>query len=90
LPENRELSLGRLRLSVARMKQKPELLHKYQSVIDDQLQKGVIEKVERHARDGRVHYIPRHADITPHKSTTKLRVGYDASAKTQPDNLSLN
>jgi len=90
LPENRELSLRRLRSSVARMKQKPELLQKYQSVIDDQLQKGVIEKVERNARDGRVHYIPHHAVITKHKSTTMLRVAYDASAKTKPDNLSLN
>ena len=51
---------------------------------------GVIEEVERHARDGRVHYIPHRAVITPHTSTTKLRVVYDASAKTKPDNFSLN
>ena len=36
------------------------------------------------------YYIPHHAVITQHKSTTMLRVAYDASAKTKPDNLSLN
>ena len=38
----------------------------------------------------RKHYIPHHAVETPSKATTKLRVIYDASAKSKPTNLSLN
>lgn len=36
------------------------------------------------------HYIPHHAVINPLKSTTKLRVVYDASAKERKDNTNLN
>lgn len=80
LPENRELALLRLKSNVARMKNKPDLLEKYNDVIQEQLSKGVIEKVERNMASGMVHYISHHAVITPHTSTTKLRVMYDASA----------
>ena len=36
------------------------------------------------------HYIPHHPVITPLKATTKVRVVYDASAKTRQSNQSLN
>jgi hypothetical protein len=39
---------------------------------------------------GPVHYIPHHAVLTPTKSTTKLRIVYDASAKTMQSHKSLN
>lgn len=45
LPTNRELALGRLRSSVSKMRNKPGLMKAYDSVIRDQLEKGVIEKV---------------------------------------------
>ncbi|XP_060570805.1 uncharacterized protein LOC132729079 [Ruditapes philippinarum] len=90
LPENRELALARLKSNIARMKNKPEVLKKYNEVIQDQLSKGVIEKIDRSSMSDLVHYIPHHAVITPHKSTTKLRVVYDASAKSDRNNKSLN
>ncbi|XP_052764085.1 uncharacterized protein LOC128206006 [Mya arenaria] len=90
LPSNRQLALGRLRSTVARMCKRPELFKKYNTVIEDQLEKGVIEKVNFGDQDGVVHYIPHHAVITPQKTTTKLRVVYDASSKTRKENHSLN
>ena len=43
LPENFELAMGPL---LKRMKQTPELLTKYNETIQDQLEKGIIEKVD--------------------------------------------
>ena len=90
LPLNRELALGRLRSNVKRMKDKPELINTYDKIIQDQLEKGVIEKVDETVADGPRHYLPHHAVINPLKPTTKLRIVYDASAKSRKDNKSLN
>ena len=63
----------------------------YTAVIQEQLECGIIEKVHSDLKQGGVtHYIPQHAIITPTKSTTKVRVVYDASAKTRQTNKSLN
>ena len=45
LPENRTLALGRRKSLVSRMKSNPELIQKYDNIIADQLNKGIIEKV---------------------------------------------
>ncbi|CAC5404955.1 unnamed protein product [Mytilus coruscus] len=90
LPVNRVLVLSRLKSCLARMKKKQELLEKYNSFIQDQLDKGIVEKVEEHSTEGLKHYIPHHAVITPNKTTTKLRLVYDASAKPKTEVNSLN
>lgn len=90
LPVNRELAMGRLKSSASRMKNKPELIKSYDSIIQDQLDKGVIEKVNETCSDGPKHYLPHHAIINPLKPTTKLRIVYAASAKSRKGNKSLN
>ena len=91
LPENYELCFGRLKSLYNRLKENSELLQRYDAVIKDQLQKGVIETLVNESAQGtRIHYIPHHAIITPEKDTTKVRIVYDASAKTKKSNLSLN
>jgi len=91
LPENFELSLGRLKSLYKRIGASPELLQKYNSIIQDQLEKGIIERIKEESEQGeRRHYIPHHAILTPEKETTKIRIVYDASAKTKKSNLSLN
>ena len=90
LPVNRQLAVGRLRSNVSRMRNKPELLKQYDSIIQDQLNKGIIEKVENTYTDNIKHYLPHHAVINPHKPTTKLRVVYDASSKAKKEYNSLN
>ena len=90
LPENRALALGRLRSLVSQMKNSPVLIQKYDKIIEDQLNKGVIEQVGYDSNDSIKHFIPHHAVINPPKATTNVRVVYDASAKCKSENKSLN
>ena len=50
----------------------------------------MIEKVETDSENGMIHYLPHHAVVNPLKPTTKLRVLYNASAKTRQKHQSLN
>ena len=91
LPTNYELAMGRLRSLVNRLMQNPEHLRKCDAVIQDQLQKGIIEAVpEQDSTNTLKHYIPHHEIVTPEKTTTKIRIVFDASAKTRKGSHSLN
>lgn len=90
LPVNRDHAMGRLRSCVSRMVTKPELMKQYSSIIQDPLEKGVIEKMDNTHTNGIIHYLPHHAVINSLKPTTKLRIVYDASAKYSQVNNSLN
>ena len=81
LPTNHALAMGRLRSFVSKIKRQTELMQKYDNIIQEQVDRGVIEKIDRFIQDGEKHYLPHHAIITLQKSTTKVRVVYDASAK---------
>ena len=65
-------------------------MEEYDNVIKDQLQKGIVERVDETepGEVGKVHYLPHHAVIRRDKETTRLRVVYDASSKT--NGVSLN
>ncbi|KAK6175232.1 hypothetical protein SNE40_013739 [Patella caerulea] len=54
----------------------------------DQINQGIVEKVENpsHGQPGKIYFVPIRRD----KTTTKLRIVYDASSKQQPDLPSLN
>ncbi|MCG7879158.1 MAG: reverse transcriptase domain-containing protein [Candidatus Thiodiazotropha endolucinida] len=90
IPDNRPLAVGRLKSLISRLQSRPDVLKKYNAVIKDQLDKNIIEKVDKTVSDGIRHYIPHHAVVKPEKSTTKLRIVYDASAKSKCENRSLN
>ncbi len=92
LPSNFNLCLRRLRSLLRSLQSKPDnLSERYNKNFVDQLHLGIIEKVEDTQQDGpRLHYIPHHAVITPLKTTTKLRVVFDASAKEEKMQMSLN
>ena len=91
LPENYQLAYGRLRSIVQKLKKDPKLLKQYEEIIQEQLRRGIIEKVTDHCEEGTLkHYITHHPIITPSKNTTKVRVVYDASAKTKQSQRSLN
>ncbi len=58
------------------------ILKEYDSIIREQLQRGIVEPVS--VSEGSTitpHYLPNHAIVRQDKSTTKVRVVYDASAK---------
>ena len=91
LPENYELSYGRLKSLHKQLMEVPEILCKYDSIIKDQQEKDIIERFDEKSKEGeRKHYIPHHAVFTPAKDTTKVCTVYDASAKTKKTILSLN
>ena len=91
LPTNYALALSRFKSVAQRLFDDPELLKQYDSIMQEQLRRGIIEKVSADSEEGRLkHYIPHHPVITPSKTTTKVRLVYDASAKTKKSNNSLN
>ncbi len=89
LPDNYHLSSRRLQGLLRRLRQNPAILRQYDSVIREQIQQGVVEVVENPETNlGKTHYLPHHAVVRQDKETTKLRVVFDASAKS--DGPSLN
>ena len=89
LLDNYQLALKRLRGLQHRLQQQPELLKEYDAIIQDQVKQGVVEVVtDPTPTDGRtVHYLPHHAVVRRDKATTKMRIVYDASAKTTGPSL---
>ena len=85
IPDNYLLVRNRLSYSLNRLRSKPELLQQYDNVIKEQLNCGVVELIDRSAEEkvrlGTVHYIPHKEVVKEDRATTKLRVVYDASAK---------
>lgn len=93
LPSNFVQALSRLRAVVNRLKQNPKLFKQYQDIITQQLNNNIIERVDddnTKRRTTMVHYLPHHAVMTPSKTTTKIRIVYDGSAKPKSTDKSLN
>ena len=89
LPDHLELCRKRLKGLLKRLRQNPPLLKDYNSVINEQVVNGIVEVVDNSVSStDRTHYLPHHCVVRQNKSTTKVRVVYDASAKT--DGPSLN
>ena len=88
LPDNFQLSLTRVRGLIRRLQQMPSILQEYDHIIREQLKRGIVEAVTNSsATGGQVHYLPHHAVVRSDKTTTKLRIVYDASARTNGPSL---
>jgi hypothetical protein len=70
LPDNRPLAAGRLKSLITRLHDKPDVLKIYDSVIQGQLAKRLIEKVDRFQKDGVLHYLPHHPVIKLNNANT--------------------
>ena len=67
-----------------RLRHNPDLLQSYNKVIREQIEGGIVEDAPMSVSNpARLHYLPHHAVLRTDKETTKLRVVYDASAKTE-------
>ena len=82
--------LTRLNLLKARLLKDKVLLQEYKGTFIQQLQSGIIELVPQ-VQEGEKHsfYLPHHGVLRQDKETTKLRIVFDGSAKTE-SNTSLN
>eukprot|EP00117_Sycon_ciliatum_P039449 scpid9122/ scgid5519/ len=87
---NYELARGRLVSLIKRLSTQPDILRHYDQTIRDQHASGIIEEVPNAVPTGPVHYLPHHCVQRQASTTTKLRIVYDASAKTNKDGNSLN
>ena len=83
------MSLKRLKKLKSRLSNDVELLNDYDNVFKEQLKLGIIEEVEEPGEVGHVTYLPYREIIREDKTSTKLRVVFDASAKSR-ENVSLN
>ncbi|XP_046857876.1 uncharacterized protein LOC124451299 [Xenia sp. Carnegie-2017] len=75
---------------IKRLSNEPTLLKEYDNIIKEQLETGVIERVDESEPEINVHYLPHQAVIRKEAKTTKLRIVYDASSKEGKRGTSLN
>jgi hypothetical protein len=71
LSDNYSNSLARMKSQLRRLKKRPELL-KYDSIIREQVEKRIIERVSSLEKADKVHYLPNRAVIRKDAVTTKL------------------
>ena len=72
-----------------RLHKTPHLLNEYNKIFDEYLKLGIIEEVQSQGDTGQVVYLPHKEVVKEDRSTTKLRIIFDASAKYK-DTVSLN
>ena len=87
-----ELCVNCLKSLQRKLLKEPELIREYNQIIEEQLSKGIVERVaaEKDSEEEDVHYLPHHAVIQRDRETTKLRIVYDGSAKPPKRTHSLN
>ncbi|CAD5213861.1 unnamed protein product [Bursaphelenchus okinawaensis] len=73
--------IGRLRSTIRKLNHDPELLQKYDAIFKEQLTLEIIEEAPK-IPGGPIHLIPHQAVVTPQKTTTKVRIVFDASCPT--------
>ncbi|XP_047133085.1 uncharacterized protein LOC101238207 [Hydra vulgaris] len=81
LSDNYSLCIKRLNVTLNKLKNDSELLNEYNKIIIEQLNSGVIEKVNNYDSSiGEVHYLPHRPVCRKDKTSTKVRIVFDASS----------
>ena len=81
LPTNYHVAKRRFQSLFNRLDKQPELLETYHSIIEKQLEEGVVEVAPEKPESSREHYILHKPVVREHVESTKVRIVYDASAK---------
>ena len=83
-PDNysRETAMKRLIAAERRLAKEPDVAEEYRTVIRRHLEQGYISKISN-ASDGDGWYLPHFAVVRPGATSTKVRVVFDAAAKTK-------
>ena len=87
LPNKKSGSLRRLD-NIAKRLERSDLLDRYDKVIKDQLEQGIVERANEVPK-GREFYIPHTPVVRDSAESTKLRIVYDASARASENSPSL-
>ena len=88
---NYGLCVKRLNQLKSRLLREPSLLTEYENTFKKQLEEGIIERIPRSELDSKqCHFLPHHGVIREDKDTTKLRIVFDGSAKSNSGSYSLN
>ena len=76
MPDNYDVYVTCFNLLVKQLKQKPEGLQNYDSIIKDQLKNNIMEPVDllESCEVGQAHYLPHHCVMREETSSTKLRI----------------
>lgn len=80
--KSKSRALSRFYQLEKRFERDPELRKEYTKFINEYIDLGHMEKVERRRIDEAIYYIPHQPVIKESSTTTKLRVVFDASCKT--------
>ena len=81
LANNLNGSLGRLANLVRKLEKEAGHLERYDQIIQDQLEQGIVERVNSEPVGDREFYIPHKPVIRETAESTKIRIVFDASAK---------
>ena len=84
------MSLHHHKTHVARLEKEPEVLAEYASIIEDELEAGIMEKVVELEKALEVHYLQHQAVIRKQSTTMKMQVVYDASSRESKTGMTLN
>lgn len=90
LGESRKLAVRRFEHLERRFEKNTDMKRMYKEFIDEYIALGHCKEVDTNAEDGSfAYFLPHHCVMKPDSSSTKLRVVFDASAKSETG-LSLN
>ena len=84
------MARSRLTSLKRKLNSNPTLFHEYDQIMKDYLKDNIIEEANGNKVVTSAHYLPHHAEIKPGRETTKTRIVFDALAKSDKNEPSLN